>query len=229
MPRPAADAALVRSWLFCPATHPDRFEKAARSGADAESVDLEDAVAPTAKDAARAGALSWLAAPAGRPRRALPPIERPPHGGRPARSPRARRVRCDARLPRPAGRSRARPRSRSPRRCSRARPDSCRSSRPHAASRRRRGDRRRAARRAGSCWAALISPPSSAPSSRGSRSSGRARASCRRRRGDRRRRRAAPRARRRRRPRRRFGRVRRLGFTGKLAIHPRQVTAINAA
>jgi (S)-citramalyl-CoA lyase len=64
MPRPAADAALVRSWLFCPATHPDRFEKAARSGADAVIVDLEDAVAPADKDAARAGALSWLAAPA---------------------------------------------------------------------------------------------------------------------------------------------------------------------
>ena len=61
MPRPAADAALVRSWLFCPATHPDRFEKAARSGADAVIVDLEDAVAPADKEVARAGALAWLA------------------------------------------------------------------------------------------------------------------------------------------------------------------------
>jgi citrate lyase beta subunit len=59
-----ADAALVRSWLFCPATAPDRFEKAARSGADAVIVDLEDAVAPGDKDAARAGALPWLRATA---------------------------------------------------------------------------------------------------------------------------------------------------------------------
>lgn len=41
--------------LFVPADRPERFAKAAASGADAIIVDLEDAVAPAAKDAARAG------------------------------------------------------------------------------------------------------------------------------------------------------------------------------
>lgn len=40
--------------LFVPASRPDRFAKAAASGADAVVVDLEDAVAPEDKDAARA-------------------------------------------------------------------------------------------------------------------------------------------------------------------------------
>ncbi|KAB2703222.1 HpcH/HpaI aldolase/citrate lyase family protein [Brucella lupini] len=39
--------------LFVPATRPDRFHKAAESGADAIIIDLEDAVAPHAKDGAR--------------------------------------------------------------------------------------------------------------------------------------------------------------------------------
>jgi len=39
--------------LFVPADRPERFAKAAASGADAIVVDLEDAVAPAAKDAAR--------------------------------------------------------------------------------------------------------------------------------------------------------------------------------
>jgi citrate lyase subunit beta/citryl-CoA lyase len=39
--------------LFVPADRPDRFEKAAASGADAIVVDLEDAVAPAHKDTAR--------------------------------------------------------------------------------------------------------------------------------------------------------------------------------
>jgi citrate lyase subunit beta/citryl-CoA lyase len=39
--------------LFVPATRPDRFEKAAMSGADAIIVDLEDAVPPNLKDEAR--------------------------------------------------------------------------------------------------------------------------------------------------------------------------------
>jgi citrate lyase subunit beta/citryl-CoA lyase len=43
----------ARSWLFVPATRADRFAKAAASGADRIIVDLEDAVAPDAKDAAR--------------------------------------------------------------------------------------------------------------------------------------------------------------------------------
>lgn len=41
--------------LFVPADRPDRFAKAAAAGADAIIVDLEDAVAPDARDAARAG------------------------------------------------------------------------------------------------------------------------------------------------------------------------------
>lgn len=45
--------ALVRAPLFVPADRPERFAKAAASGADAVILDLEDAVAPEAKDAAR--------------------------------------------------------------------------------------------------------------------------------------------------------------------------------
>lgn len=51
-----------RSLLFVPATRPDRFSKALASGADAVCVDLEDAVAPGEKDAARAAAMSFLSA-----------------------------------------------------------------------------------------------------------------------------------------------------------------------
>jgi citrate lyase subunit beta / citryl-CoA lyase len=40
--------------LFVPADRPDRFEKACRSGADAIIIDLEDALAASQKDAARA-------------------------------------------------------------------------------------------------------------------------------------------------------------------------------
>jgi citrate lyase subunit beta / citryl-CoA lyase len=43
----------ARSWLFVPATRPDRFAKAAASGADRVILDLEDAVAPEAKRGAR--------------------------------------------------------------------------------------------------------------------------------------------------------------------------------
>lgn len=40
--------------LFVPADRPERFAKAAAAGADAVIVDLEDAVAPDRKEAARA-------------------------------------------------------------------------------------------------------------------------------------------------------------------------------
>lgn len=43
-----------RSMLFAPADHTERCAKAARAGADAVILDLEDAVAPGAKSAARA-------------------------------------------------------------------------------------------------------------------------------------------------------------------------------
>lgn len=42
----------ARSFLFVPGNRPERFEKAARSGADAIVLDLEDAVPPTGKAAA---------------------------------------------------------------------------------------------------------------------------------------------------------------------------------
>jgi citrate lyase subunit beta / citryl-CoA lyase len=50
-----------RSYLFVPADRPERFAKALASGADAVIVDLEDAVAPQAKVAARAALAPWLA------------------------------------------------------------------------------------------------------------------------------------------------------------------------
>ncbi|NDW02278.1 CoA ester lyase [Salipiger sp. PrR002] len=45
---------LIRAPLFVPANRPDRFAKAAASEADAVILDLEDAVGPEAKEAARA-------------------------------------------------------------------------------------------------------------------------------------------------------------------------------
>ena len=43
----------ARSWLFVPSTRPERFAKAASSGADRVILDLEDAVAPNEKAEAR--------------------------------------------------------------------------------------------------------------------------------------------------------------------------------
>ena len=57
-----SDGLLVLTALYVPGDRADRFAKAERSGADAVVVDLEDAVAPAAKEAARAAALGWLAA-----------------------------------------------------------------------------------------------------------------------------------------------------------------------
>ncbi|WP_123295864.1 aldolase/citrate lyase family protein [Comamonas sp. BIGb0124] len=48
---PLADA---RSLLFVPGNRPERFDKAAHSGADAVVLDLEDAVAPADKAVERA-------------------------------------------------------------------------------------------------------------------------------------------------------------------------------
>lgn len=50
-----------RSLLFVPGSRPDRFEKAVAAGADMVCVDLEDAVPPDGKAAAREAALAWLA------------------------------------------------------------------------------------------------------------------------------------------------------------------------
>jgi citrate lyase subunit beta/citryl-CoA lyase len=49
-----------RTWLFVPGTTPQRFARAAASGADEVVLDLEDAVAVDAKPFARAAAATWL-------------------------------------------------------------------------------------------------------------------------------------------------------------------------
>ncbi|QGG40593.1 HpcH/HpaI aldolase/citrate lyase family protein [Aeromicrobium yanjiei] len=51
----------ARSLLFVPGDRPERFAKAVATGADAIVIDLEDAVAPDAKQAALEHALAWLA------------------------------------------------------------------------------------------------------------------------------------------------------------------------
>lgn len=51
----------LRSLLFVPADRPERFAKAAASGADAIILDLEDSVSIERKPAARAAAADWLA------------------------------------------------------------------------------------------------------------------------------------------------------------------------
>ena len=55
-----------RSLLFVPGSRPDRFLKAVETGADAVCIDLEDAVPPQDKNAARKAALEFLAAPPAR-------------------------------------------------------------------------------------------------------------------------------------------------------------------
>ncbi|MFV8054670.1 HpcH/HpaI aldolase/citrate lyase family protein [Mycobacterium sp. 48b] len=54
--------ALARSLLFVPGNRPERFAKATGAGADVVVIDLEDAVGPNEKNAARAHAADWLAA-----------------------------------------------------------------------------------------------------------------------------------------------------------------------
>ena len=53
--------AVARSYLFVPGNRPERFPKAFASGADAVIVDLEDAVAPGQKEAARLALAAWCA------------------------------------------------------------------------------------------------------------------------------------------------------------------------
>ena len=50
----------LNSLLFVPASRPERFAKALAAGADAVIIDLEDAVAPAEKDAARDALAAWL-------------------------------------------------------------------------------------------------------------------------------------------------------------------------
>lgn len=56
-----------RTYLFVPGNRPDRFAKAVAAGPGRVIIDLEDAVAPEAKDIARANITRWLAC-------ALPPV-----------------------------------------------------------------------------------------------------------------------------------------------------------
>lgn len=51
---------MTRSYLFAPGSRPERFAKALASGAHAVIVDLEDGVAPAAKAAAREAIAGWL-------------------------------------------------------------------------------------------------------------------------------------------------------------------------
>ncbi|HYG91280.1 MAG TPA: CoA ester lyase [Azospirillum sp.] len=56
----APDGRIRRSYLFVPGARPDRFAKALAAGADAVIIDLEDAVAPADKEAARAAVCAFL-------------------------------------------------------------------------------------------------------------------------------------------------------------------------
>jgi (S)-citramalyl-CoA lyase len=58
------DARLIRSLLFVPGDRPDRFAKAESSGTDAVIFDLEDAVPPARKDGARTLVVRHLQTPA---------------------------------------------------------------------------------------------------------------------------------------------------------------------
>ncbi len=55
------------TWLYVPATRPDRVEKAIASPAHAVIVDLEDSVPPAAKAEARANLAGLLSEPCGKP------------------------------------------------------------------------------------------------------------------------------------------------------------------
>lgn len=57
----------LRSLLFVPADRPERFAKAAASGADAIILDLEDSVSLEHKVSARAAVADWLAQPRDKP------------------------------------------------------------------------------------------------------------------------------------------------------------------
>jgi len=56
------DLETATTFIFVPGSRDDRFDKAAGSGADVVIIDLEDAVAPADKHAARSKAARWLAA-----------------------------------------------------------------------------------------------------------------------------------------------------------------------
>lgn len=61
MSTPAERVALAGTALFVPGHRPHLFDKAAGAGADVVVLDLEDAVPPAAKNDARAAVAAWLA------------------------------------------------------------------------------------------------------------------------------------------------------------------------
>eukprot|EP01037_Dinobryon_pediforme_P041802 gene41802-51790_t len=63
MLKKAQSAELATSFLFVPANRPDRFDKAANSGADAIILDLEDSVPAQEKQLARDAVLQWMRTP----------------------------------------------------------------------------------------------------------------------------------------------------------------------
>ena len=60
MSTPRACAGWPTPVLFVPGNRPERFDKALAAGASAVIIDLEDAVAPADKPAARAAVAAWL-------------------------------------------------------------------------------------------------------------------------------------------------------------------------
>lgn len=58
----AVDPSIARSWLLVPGTRPETFDQAAASRADAIILDIEDAVDPARKPAARHDVVEWLRA-----------------------------------------------------------------------------------------------------------------------------------------------------------------------
>ncbi|TGO06670.1 HpcH/HpaI aldolase/citrate lyase family protein [Serinibacter arcticus] len=60
MSTPAAPTLPPTSGLYVPGSRPDRFDKALATGADLLILDLEDAVAPESKDAAREAVVAWV-------------------------------------------------------------------------------------------------------------------------------------------------------------------------
>lgn len=54
------DLSLARTLLFTPGNRPERFAKAAATRADGLIIDLEDAVGPADKAGARSGVIEWL-------------------------------------------------------------------------------------------------------------------------------------------------------------------------
>jgi citrate lyase subunit beta/citryl-CoA lyase len=56
------DADTAVTWLFVPGDRPERFAKAEAAGADSIIIDLQDAVAPSAKNRARRNAIEWFEA-----------------------------------------------------------------------------------------------------------------------------------------------------------------------